>query len=260
MKRHESRMKMCRKLIVVLVFGLTVLATDPRGSGLRAMAQAEKRDQKVIYTCPMDRDVRETAPGKCPKCGMDLRATDPKSLDSPQSAQETFSETGADRPVRVPDMTVYDQNGKKLHFYTDLVKGKTVAINFIFTTCTTICPPMTATFRRVQQSLGERVGKDIRLISVSVDPAVDTPERMKSFAEKFHAEPGWTFVTGDISDIDQLLEALGALVADKNDHTPLVLVGNDPAGHWTRTYGLAPAPVIAKVIADAAQHKPGGME
>src|SRR6185295_9494228 len=86
--------------------------------------------------------------------------------------------------LRIPDTVVYDQDGKKLHFYTDLVKGKTVAINFIFTTCATICPPLTATFRKVQQELGGRKGSDVQLISISVDPVTDVPERLKAFSAK----------------------------------------------------------------------------
>jgi cytochrome oxidase Cu insertion factor (SCO1/SenC/PrrC family) len=80
--------------------------------------------------------------------------------------------------ARIPDVKVYDQNGNRLNFYTDLVKNKTVAINFIFTTCTTICPPMTATFRRVQEELA-KTALDVKLISVSVDPTTDTPERLR---------------------------------------------------------------------------------
>jgi cytochrome oxidase Cu insertion factor (SCO1/SenC/PrrC family) len=137
------------------------------------------------------------------------------------------------------------------------VRGKTVAINFIFTTCTTICPPLTATFRKVQQELGERVGRDIELISISVDPTTDVPERLKEFSAKFKAAPGWTFVTGSKPEIDQLLGALGAAVGDKNDHTPMLLIGNDAAGYWTRTYGLAPAATLVKVINEAASRKGG---
>jgi protein SCO1/2 len=90
------------------------------------------------------------------------------------------------------------------------------------------------------------------LISISVDPATDVPERLKAFAGKFKAGPGWTFVTGSKPDVDLLLKALGAAVSDKNDHTPMVLVGNEPAGYWTRSYGLAPPAVLVKVITDAA--------
>jgi len=150
-------------------------------------------------------------------------------------------------PARIPDVPVLDQNGKHLNFYSDLVKGKVVAINFIFTTCTTICPPLTATFRRVQQELSSQ-SVSAKLISVSVDPVVDTPERLRDFAAKFKADPDWTFVTGEKSDIDTLLRALGVAVADKNDHTPMVLVGNDLSGSWTRTYGLSSPSALVKVI------------
>ena len=147
-----------------------------------------------------------------------------------------------------------DQNGKQLNFYTDLVKGKVVAINFIFTTCTTICPPLTATFRRVQQELSSQ-SVPAKLISVSVDPVIDTPERLRDFAAKFKADPDWTFVTGEKSDIDTLLRALGVAVADKNDHTPMVLVGNDLSGSWTRTYGLSSPAALVKVIVSVTNAK-----
>jgi cytochrome oxidase Cu insertion factor (SCO1/SenC/PrrC family) len=154
--------------------------------------------------------------------------------------------------VTIPDVLVYDQDGKALNFHTDLIKGKTVAINFIFTTCTTICPPLTATMRQIQREMGDRVGRDIWLVSVSVDPVTDIPERLKSFSARFGAAPGWTFVTGRKSEIDKLLRALGAYVSDKVNHSPILLVGNEPAGYWTRTHGLAPAKKIAKLISEAS--------
>jgi protein SCO1/2 len=95
----------------------------------------------------------------------------------------------------------------------------------------------------------------VKLISVSVDPTTDTPERLRDFASKFKAGPGWTFVTGDKAEMDSLLRALGAAVADKNDHSPMILVGNDATGYWTRTYGLSPPTTLVKVITDAANHK-----
>jgi len=153
--------------------------------------------------------------------------------------------------VKVLDVDVYDQNGKQLKFYTDLVKGKIVAINFIFTTCTNICPPLTATFRKVQVE----AGPNVNLISVSVDPTTDTPERLKAYADKFKAGAGWTFVTGDKVDIDKLLAGLGAAVADKNDHTPMVLIGNESANYWTRAYGLAPPSQLVGAIKAAADRK-----
>jgi cytochrome oxidase Cu insertion factor (SCO1/SenC/PrrC family) len=157
--------------------------------------------------------------------------------------------------LRVPDTTVFDQHGQRLHFYSDLVKGKTVAISFVFTTCNGVCPTLTAKFRQIQQELGERVGRDIQLISISVDPTTDVPERLNAYAAKFHAGPGWTFVTGSKPEIDELLRALGAFAADKNKHPQTILIGNDTTGYWTRTLGLSPAKTVAQIVLDAARTK-----
>jgi cytochrome oxidase Cu insertion factor (SCO1/SenC/PrrC family) len=218
----------------------------------------------VQYVCPMHPEVKAAKPGRCPKCHMNLRRADASASTTAEvksvaaspvaAASVRTEESGAQ--LRVPDTAVIDQDGRRLNFYTDLVRGRTVAINFIFTTCTTICPPLTATFRKVQQQLGARAGRDVHLISVSVDPTTDVPERLKSFSQKFGAGPDWTFVTGSKPAVDQLLKSLGASVGDKNDHTPMILVGNDAAGYWTRTYGLAPAATILKTIDEAAGKTP----
>ena len=160
------------------------------------------------------------------------------------------SASGAVPKMNIPDIEVLDQNGRKIHFYTDLVKGQTVVINFIFTTCTTICPPLGATFARVQKELGDKVGRDVRFISISVDPATDTPERLKAWGAKFHAGDGWTFVTGNKPQVDELLRVLGASSARREDHSPTVLIGNDAQGAWTRTYGLANTGQLVQIIND----------
>ncbi len=157
--------------------------------------------------------------------------------------------------MNIPDVELLDQNGKKFHFYTDLVKGQTVVINFIFTTCTTICPPLGATFARVQKELGDKAGRDVRFISISVDPATDTPERLKAWGAKFHAGDGWTFVTGNKPQLDELLRALGASTARPEDHSPTILIGNDARGTWTRTYGLGKSSQLIQIINAVAAGK-----
>ena len=149
--------------------------------------------------------------------------------------------------LRIPDARLVDQDGKAVRFYSDLVAGKTVAMHFVFTTCTTICRPLGAIFGRLRQLLDE-TGRDVDLISVTVDPATDTPQRLKAWRSRFGTGPGWTLVTGAKPEIDSLLKALGAFTPDYEDHSPLLLVGNEPAGHWIRASGLASPAEIASLI------------
>lgn len=223
--------------------------------------QRPKAKTAVHYSCPMHPEVTAKSPGRCSKCGMDLRAVRhdeaaaEAELASHDASATTSNVSEQSSKMNIPDIELLDQNGRKIHFYTDLVKGQTVAINFIFTTCTTICPPLGATFARVQKELGEKVGRDVRLISISVDPATDTPERLKAWGAKFHAGAGWTFVTGNKPQVDELLRALGASSARREDHSPTVLIGNDASGTWTRTYGLAKASQLVQIINDAIAGK-----
>jgi protein SCO1/2 len=180
---------------------------------------------------------------------MDLRPA--RAEAAPVAAPTAAHAAHASSKMSIPDVELLDQDGRKVRFYTDLVKGRVVAVNFIFTTCTTICPPLGATFARVQRELGERAGRDVRFISISVDPATDTPERLKAWGAKFHAAEAWTLVTGQKPQVDELLRALGAATASPADHSPTVLIGNDAAGQWTRAYGLARPAVLIGLI-DAA--------
>ncbi len=152
--------------------------------------------------------------------------------------------------LTIPDVVVLNQDGQRLRFYRDLIQGKVVAINFIYTTCTTVCPLLTATFARLQHLLGERLGTDYSLISVSVDPITDTPARLHAWGAKFRAKPGWTLVTGPKQTIDKLLKALRVFTPLIEDHAPIVLIGNDLRGAWTRTYGLTSPTQLQALLED----------
>lgn len=188
-------------------------------------------------------------------------ASDPHAAH--RAAARQGSGTGVtelDHAMNIPDVTVVDQTGAERHFYRDLVAGKTVAVNFVFTTCTTICPPMGANFARLRRELGADAGRDLHLISVSVDPTTDTPERLAAWAEKFGAGEGWTLVTGERAEITRLLKALEVFTADINQHSPVVLIGNDEAGSWTRAHGLAPPAKLEELLrqAEAAEGEAEG--
>ena len=164
------------------------------------------------------------------------------------TAETDVAETGSEELRQIPDLRLLNQEGEEVRFESDLVADKVVAMNFIFTTCTTVCRPMGAIFAKLQRQLGERVGREVHLISVSVDPVTDRPERLKAWAEQLGAGPGWTLVTGEKSDVDKLLKSLEVFTPDYADHSPTVLVGNARTGAWKRTYGLAPVATLSQMI------------
>jgi cytochrome oxidase Cu insertion factor (SCO1/SenC/PrrC family) len=230
---------------------LCLLLFIPIPTFINAQSTRKPAAKRIVYSCPMHPEVTSTKKGRCPKCNMELRPVKPGPSPTPSpTPNPTLSFSSA----KIPNVHILDQNGKQLSFYNYLIKGKTVAINFIFTTCTTVCPPLTATFRKVQQTASER-GLDVKLVSVSVDPVIDTPERLRAFAEKFNADTGWTFVTGEKGEIDSLLQSLGVAVTNKNDHTPMILIGNDSLDYWTRAYGLSSPTKLIDLIAEAASRK-----
>lgn len=140
---------------------------------------------------------------------------------------------GADYFPNVPLIT---QDGKTVHFYNDLLKGKTVAIELIYTHCVDSCPLETARLVQAQKLLGNRVGKDIFFYSITIDPKRDTPAVLKAYAEKYHVGPGWLFLTGKQADIDLISKKLGLYsdpdAGNRDGHATQLMVGNVPTGQW----------------------------
>jgi len=273
--------RFCKALMLTVVMLAWIVMEAQAFARVRGFEQSSQQNktsttQVKSYTCPMHPEVKSTKRGKCPKCKMDLRLEPTvknvavtgnqdliadnavreapiTSANATEAANIASNARGYARKMIIPEVEVLDQDGNALHFYSDLIKGKTVAINFIFTNCTTICPPLAATFARVQKEMGDKVGKDVHFISISVDPLTDTPERLKAWGAKFKAGPGWTFVTGNKEQIDNLLYALGVSVSRREDHSPTVIVGNDLKGIWTRTYGLARSAQLVGLITDVME-------
>jgi protein SCO1/2 len=156
-------------------------------------------------------------------------------------------------PSHFPNVTLITQDGKKVHFYDDLIKGKIVAIDLIYTSCAYACPLETARLAQVQKKLGARVGSDIFFYSISIDPEHDTPEVLKTYMEKYKIGPGWTFLTGKKEDIDFLSKRLG-LYSDpsinKDGHMPHLLIGNETTGQWIRGSALDNPTFQAQMIGD----------
>ncbi|MDB5954658.1 SCO family protein [Ramlibacter sp.] len=152
-----------------------------------------------------------------------------------------------------PNVPLTTMDGKPVKFYDDLIKGKVVAVNFIFTGCTASCGMETARMRQVQQLLGDRVGKDVFFYSITIDPDNDSPEALKAYAKKFDVGPGWTFLTGDIKDIDMLRSKFGLykppqLVDGQIDHDLSMMIGNDTTGRWQKASPMENPEVLATQI------------
>jgi protein SCO1/2 len=154
------------------------------------------------------------------------------------------------------DVVLTNQNGEKVRFYSDLLKGKVVIINSFFGTCQGSCLPMNRNLAKVQEALGNRVGKDVYIISISVDPMMDTPERLKEYAAKLNARPGWYFLTGDKQNVEFALKKLGAYVDDKQNHLNILYIGNEPAGLWKKAFALAQTEDLIKVVESVLNDKP----
>jgi protein SCO1/2 len=153
-----------------------------------------------------------------------------------------------------PNISLTTQNGNSVRFYDDLLKDKKVVINFIYTRCGDSCPLETARLAQVQRILGDRMGRDIFFYSFSVDPVQDTPAELKAYAEKYHAGPGWLFLTGKKADIEAVRKkfGLGARAGENEitDHSTSLMIGNTATGQWVRDSSLDNPQYLAVIIRD----------
>jgi len=163
----------------------------------------------------------------------------------PSAAQKYFTDT-----------VLINQNGEKMRFYSDLLKGKTVIIDSFFATCQGSCLPMNRNLEKVQEALGDRLGKDAVIISISVDPTVDTPTTLKAYSQKLNARPGWYFLTGDKENVEFVLRKLGQFVDNKQDHLNIFIIGNERTGLWKKAFGLAKSEELIKVVDSVINDNP----
>ena len=158
-----------------------------------------------------------------------------------------------------PNLVLRTQDDNPVHFYEDLLKGKVVLINFIFTTCQGVCAPMTANLARVQSYLAERLGKEVLMISISVDPTIDTPNVLRKYADKFKAKPGWYFLTEEKKSVDWVLYKLGGYVEDKQQHASVLIIGNEATGEWLKVNAMGNPSEIATLVTRLLDSKPATM-
>ncbi len=163
-------------------------------------------------------------------------------------AQQPATQTETAGHKYFTDVELINQDGEKMRFYSDLLQGKVVIINSFFATCQGSCLPLNQNLAKVQQALGDRLGKEVYILSISVDPTVDTPPNLKAYAKKLQARPGWFFLTGTKENVDYALKKIGQYVDDKQDHLNIFIIGNERTGLWKKAFGLAKSEELVKVV------------
>lgn len=144
------------------------------------------------------------------------------------------------------DTILVNQDGQEVRFFSDVLKGQVVAINFIFTNCLGACPMITERMKMARNILGEELGNSIRFISISIDPARDTPAAMKEFKETHKADGNWVFLTGKKENLDNVVKRLGQYYPEVEEHSTLVIAGNVAEQHWMKIMPTVPPGGIAE--------------
>lgn len=150
--------------------------------------------------------------------------------------------------VKLLDNRLVDQDGRLRTLKSDVIGEKLVVMDFAYTTCTTVCPVLTTLMAKLQGELLESGPAGVQLVTITVDPARDTPARMRAYAKQYGAKPGWVWLTGKTGDVNEVLKGVGAYAPRFEDHPPLVLVGDPVTGNWTRFVGFTdPKELLEKV-------------
>jgi protein SCO1/2 len=172
-------------------------------------------------------------------------SADPHAAHKAAMSKPNYTVTNANYDI--PDVQLIDAEGEVVALRGLLESEHPVALNFIFTTCTTICPVMTVTFAQMQRTLGVDA-KDLQLVSVTIDPEYDRPGVLKAYAEQFQAEQNWTFLTGDSNDIANVLRSFDSYDGSKMNHQPVTLLRNPDRDGWIRIDGLANGASLAQEV------------
>jgi protein SCO1/2 len=160
--------------------------------------------------------------------------------------------------VAIPDLDLRDQDGRKLRFYSDLIKDKVVVLSFFYTSCSYSCTMQGKTFSKLQSLLGDRLGKSVFLISVTMDPATDDPAQLKSWGKRYDVRNGWTLVTGKEAELNKLLLPFTGTRAGGGMHLAATFIGNDKTGVWTSAAGVFDPEVLLNAVDAVSGEAAGG--
>lgn len=151
----------------------------------------------------------------------------------------------------IPDVTLIDQEGHRVTLRDFLNSDKPVVMDFMYGTCTTICPVLSASFSHFQKGLGTET-ENVRMVSVTIDPDNDTPELMKQYLARYGGKPGWDILTGNRNEVVKVLREFDAYVANKMDHFPLTIMRAPGSREWVRLYGMLSASDLKKEFKELA--------
>jgi protein SCO1/2 len=177
---------------------------------------------------------------------------------APQAAKpdDTAQQMRATAQKYFTDVELINQNGERMRLYSDVLKDHVVVINAFFATCQGSCLPMNRNLEKLQAAFKERMGKDLYIVSISVDPTVDTPAALKDYAKKLNATPGRLFLTGEKANVDLALRKLGQYVEQREQHTNIFIIGNERTGLWKKAFGLAQAEELVKIVESVLNDAP----
>ena len=183
--------------------------------------------------------------------------------EDPHARHRAMAKQSADRAaesadIDLRDRTLINQDGQEVRFVSDVIGDRIVVMDFVYTTCTTICPVLSALFTQVQGKLGDQLDGDVVMVSVSVDPVRDTPQRLRAYAAKHRAGDGWVWLTGAKPTVDDVLTGVGAYSANFEEHPPMVLVGDGRTGQWQRLFGFPNPDRIMKLVNELQERRRAG--
>jgi protein SCO1/2 len=213
-------------------------ATNAQATGAKPPARPDAQQPKVQVLQPSAQTPK--APSK---------PSQPSTVPAPSAdastAQKYFT-----------DVELINQNGERMRLYSDVLKNHVVVVNAFFATCQGSCLPMNRNLEKLQAAFKERMGKDLYIVSISVDPTVDTPQSLKEYAKKLNAAPGRLFLTGKKENVDWALYKLGQYVEQREQHTNIFIIGNERTGLWKKAFGLAQPDELVKIVETVLNDQP----
>jgi protein SCO1/2 len=245
--RRRAFVKLFRLASLVVALGCAIPnAATAQATGAKPAAQPQAQQPKAQQPKaqqPKAQQPKPQEPNAQAKPGQPAAVPAP-AADAP-AAQKYFT-----------DVELINQNGERMRLYSDVLKNRVVVVNAFFATCQGSCLPMNRNLEKLQATFKERMGKDLYIVSISVDPTVDTPQALKEYAKKLNAAPGRLFLTGKKENVDWALYKLGQYVAQREQHTNVFIIGNERTGLWKKAFGLAQPDELIKIVESVLDDKP----